>query len=291
MIKDILINKFIHAFNRAYSLNLPNIIVMDMDEPEKSRGLIFTSLAPSLAVLHYRQVCDYLSAYNPALRKHDYREAIRELLKGKDYNPHYFKLFERYYWGGQQRTPLVEELTRGLLEDISGINYLLMISEERRNSLQAIINELHRCIWLEPPSIFKDKSEKLIDNLQNYLDAYFAYCAGAGMVPIIPSIPLQYQQIKKEAGNELIGKIKWVLSSYQKEIVELGLLSDTDQERRSLWKYMKRLLYRFLESIQNLLSPNPTYSCDFFKKPSPQPIHDLTQQLCNTCENTVLKAY
>lgn len=135
MIKDLLINKFIHAFNTAYSLKPPSITITDMDEPEKPRELIFMSLASRLAVLHYRQLCDYLSAYNPGLRKKDYREVIRGLLKGKDYNPTYFKLFERYYWGEWPRTSLVEEITQHILDDTSGIKYLLMLSEEERDSL------------------------------------------------------------------------------------------------------------------------------------------------------------
>lgn len=288
MIKDILINKFIHAFNTAYSLKPPSITVADMNVPEKPRELIFTSLASRLAVLHYRQLCDYLSAYNPGLRKKDYREVIRGLLKGKDYNPTYFKLFERYYWGEWPRTPLVEEITQHILDDTSGIKYLLMLSEDERDSLQAIINELHICIWLEPPSIFRDKSEKLIDDLQNYLDEYFVFCSEAGITPITSRTSLQYQQIKKEAGEELIKQIQVTLSNYQKEIFELGLISDGKEEKGSIWKNIKLLLYQFLGSIQNLLFPRPPCS-NFFKKPSPKPIHDLTQQLCNACENTVLK--
>lgn len=109
MIKVILINKFIHAFNTAYSLKTPSITVTDMEDLEKPRELIFTSLASRLAVLHYRQLSDYLFAYNSGLRKKDYREAIRELLKEKDYNPPYFKLFERYYWGEWPGFPLVKK--------------------------------------------------------------------------------------------------------------------------------------------------------------------------------------
>ncbi|WP_342220401.1 hypothetical protein [Rickettsiella endosymbiont of Miltochrista miniata] len=288
MIKSILINKFIHAFNTAYSLKPPSITVTDMDEPEKPIELIFTSLASRLAVLHYRQLCDYLSAYTPGLRKKDYREAIRELLKGKDYNPTYFKLFERYYWREWPRTPLVEEITQHILEDTSGIKYLLMLSEEDRDSLQAVINALHICLWLEPPSIFRDKSEKLIDDLQNYLDGYFVFCSEAGITPITSRTSLQYQQIKKEAGEELIQQIQVALSNYQKEIFKLGLISDGEEEKGSLWKNIKLLLYQFLGSIQNLLFPRPPCS-NFFKKPSAKPINDLTQLLCDTCENTVLK--
>lgn len=181
----------------------------------------------------------------------------------------------------------MEEITQHVLDDTSGIKYLLMLSEEERDSLQAIINELHSCIWLEPPSIFKDKSEKFIDHLQNCLDEYFV-CTEAGITPIISRTHLQYEQLKKEAGEELIKKIQVAFSNYQKEIFELGLISDGEEEKGSLWKNIKLLLYQFLGSIQNLLFPRPPCS-NFFKKSSPQPINDLTQQLCNTCENTVLK--
>lgn len=289
MIKGILIHKFLRAFNTAYSLKPPSITVTDMDEPEKPRELIFTSLSSRLAVLHYRQLCDYLSAYNPALRKKDYREAIRELLKGENYNSIYFKLFERYYWGEWPRFPSVEEITQHSLEDISGIKYLFVLSEDDRDSLQAIINELRLCIWLDPPSIFKDNSEKLIDHLQNYLDEYFVYCAEAGITPITSRTHLQYQQFKKGAGEELVKQIKLTLSNYQKEIDDLGLLSDEEREKYSLWKHIKLLLHRFLMSIQNLLVPNPPCAFNFFRAPSSQPINALTQLLCNTCENTVLK--
>lgn len=288
MIKGILINKFIHAFNLAYSLKPPSISLTDVDDPEKPTELIFTSLASRLTVLHYRQLCDYLSVYNPGLRKKDYRDATRELLNGKEYNSIYFKLFERYYWGEWPRTPLVEEITQHILEDTSGIKYLLMLSEDDRDSFQAIINELRICLWLEPPSIFKDKSENLIDHLQNYLDEYFVYCAEAGITPIISRAHLQYEQLKKEAGEELIKQIQITLSNYQKEIFELGLLSDWEEEKGSLWKNIKLILYQFLGLIQNLLFPRPPCS-NFFKKPSPKPINDLTQLLRNTCENTVLK--
>ncbi|MFZ2776850.1 MAG: hypothetical protein WAZ26_03765 [Candidatus Rickettsiella isopodorum] len=149
MIKNILINKFICAFNMAYSLKPPSVIVTDTDEPEKPRELICTSLASRLAVLHYRQLSYYLSVYNPGLGKKDYREAIRELLKVKEYNAIYFKLFERYYWGEWPGFPLVEEIIQHILEDTSGIKYLLMLSENDRDSLQVVINALCICIWLE----------------------------------------------------------------------------------------------------------------------------------------------
>lgn len=289
MIKSILINKFIWAFNTAYSLKPPSITLTAIDDPEKPKQLIFTSLASRLAVLHYRQLCDYLSAYNVYLRKEDHREAIRALLNGRDYNLIYFKLFERYYWGEWPKIPLVEKITHDILEDTSGIKYQLVLSEDDRDSLQAIINELRICIWLESPSIFKDKSEKLIDHLQNALDEYFVYCAEAGITSSISRASLHYHQIKKETGNELLEQIKLILSNYQKEIVDLGFISGEEQENCSLWKYIRLLLTRLFVSVQNLLFPKPPCPFNFFKKTSLCSINNLTQQLSNICENTVLK--
>lgn len=286
-----LVNKFIIAFNLAYSLKPPSVTVTDVKDPQKPTEIIFVSLASRLALLYYRQLCDYLSGYNPRLRRADHREAIRELLKGKNYNSIYFKLFERHYWGEWPKFPLVEDLIQHSLEDISDIKYLLVLSEDERDGLQAIINDLRPCIWLDPPSIFKDKSEKLINHLQNYLDEYFVYCAEAGITSIISRTALQYRLLKKEAGNELVEQIKLTLANYQKEIVELGLLSDAEQEKYSLWKHIKLLLHRFLASIQNLLVPNPPCAFNFFRTPSSQLINVLTQQLSNACENTVLKIY
>jgi hypothetical protein len=61
-------------------------------------------------------------------------------------------------------------------------------------------------------------TEKLIDCLQNYLDEYFVFCTEAGITPIISRTHLQYEQLKKEAGEELIKQIQWAFSNYQKEI-------------------------------------------------------------------------
>lgn len=289
MKKKQVINKFIQAFNAAYPLKLPCITVSGMDEAEKPTHRIFASLAPKLAVLHYRQLGDYLAAYNPRHHRENHRALIRQLLNGKIDNPTYFERFERYYWGEWPKTPWVEEESVcAALEDVSGIKYQLELFEEDRHKLQAIINQLHVCVWPVPPGILKDRSEQLIERLQNYLDEYFAHCAEAGVIFIAPMTNLQYQQVKKEAGKDLLRQITQTLSSYQREI--LDLMPAEEQEMHSFWKQLRTLFSQFLTAVRCLIFPTRHNAVHFFQPAYPQPImEDLTQSFFHRCEALIRK--
>lgn len=288
MKKEQLINKFIRAFNAAYLLKSPYITVTGMDQAEKTTHRIFAPLAPKLAVLHYRQLGDYLSAYNPRLDRENHRALIRELLNKKIDNPTYFERFERHYWGEWPKTPWVEASVGAALEDVSGIKYQLELFEEDRHQLQAMINQLHLCVWPVPPGIFKDRSKQLIERLQNYLDEYFAHCAEAGMTLIAAMTNGQYQQLKQAAGNDLLWQIAGALSRYHKEICDL--IPDEQQESYSFWKQLSILFSQLLTAIRCLIFPARHNAVHFFQPAYPQPVmEDLTQTFFHRCEALIRK--